>query len=167
MVRRSCLDEVGLFDPELLASEDYNLCLRIARRFSITFMDRPLAIFRLHETNITRDPLFVQEWNLKALIKAIRLDPEILHKAGKNIVQFRISFNTAYMFFSQELYKEARWNFAEALRSRPFHWPTYGYYFGCWLRPSWINRLRMLKRSFVTLKTGLGTEQERQRFIRP
>lgn len=167
LVRRSCLDEVGLFDPELQAAEDYNLWLRIARRFSITYMDRPLAIFRLHATNITRDPLFMQEWHLKALKKMVHLDPRVLHEVGKNVVQFTISFNTAYLFFSQELYKEARWNFAEALRSRPFHWPTYGYYFACWLRPSWINRLRMLKRTFVARRTGLGTEQERQKFIRP
>jgi glycosyltransferase involved in cell wall biosynthesis len=167
LVRRSCLDTAGLFDPELRAAEDYNLWLRIARRFSITYMDRPLAICRLHTTNMTRDSLFMQEWHLKALKKATGLNTEILHEVGKNIVRFTISFKTAYMFFSQELYKEARLNFAEALRFKPFHWPTYCYYFACCLRPSWINRLRMLKRGFVARRTGLSTEQERQRLIRP
>ena len=44
MLRRSLLDEVGLFDPVLPACEDYDLWLRIAWKYPIDLIDRPLIV---------------------------------------------------------------------------------------------------------------------------
>lgn len=44
MLRRSLLDEVGLFDPALPACEDYDLWLRIAWKYPIDLIDRPLIV---------------------------------------------------------------------------------------------------------------------------
>jgi len=46
MMRRSLLDEVGLFDESLPACEDYDLWLRIAWKHPIGLIDRPLIIKR-------------------------------------------------------------------------------------------------------------------------
>lgn len=44
VIRRACLDEVGLFQESLPVSEDFNLWLRIAARWSIAYLPEPLAI---------------------------------------------------------------------------------------------------------------------------
>ncbi|MGA2809756.1 MAG: glycosyltransferase family A protein [Candidatus Acidiferrum sp.] len=44
VVRRECLEQVGLFDESLLVSEDFNLWLRIAAQWKIAFVPEILAI---------------------------------------------------------------------------------------------------------------------------
>ncbi len=44
MMRKSLLDEVGLFDENLPACEDYDLWLRIAWKYPIHLIDRPLIV---------------------------------------------------------------------------------------------------------------------------
>jgi glycosyltransferase involved in cell wall biosynthesis len=44
MLRRSLLEEVGLFDPELPACEDYDLWLRISCLYPIYLIEEPLAL---------------------------------------------------------------------------------------------------------------------------
>ena len=44
VVRRNCLEEVGLFDESLAVSEDFNLWLRIAARSQIAILPEVLAI---------------------------------------------------------------------------------------------------------------------------
>lgn len=46
LVRRSVLDDVGLFDVTLRAEEDWDLILRIAWRYPIGRVEEPLALFR-------------------------------------------------------------------------------------------------------------------------
>ncbi len=46
MMRRSLLDEVGLFDESLPACEDYDLWLRVACRHPIDLIDTPLIVKR-------------------------------------------------------------------------------------------------------------------------
>lgn len=44
VVRRQCLEKVGLFDESLVVGEDFNLWLRIAARWKIAFLPEVLAI---------------------------------------------------------------------------------------------------------------------------
>ncbi len=44
MVKRSLLKEVGLFDEDLPACEDYDLWLRIASRYPVYLIQRPLVV---------------------------------------------------------------------------------------------------------------------------
>jgi glycosyltransferase involved in cell wall biosynthesis len=46
VVRRACLDEVGLFDESISACEDHDLWLRISARWEIEYVDEPLAVYR-------------------------------------------------------------------------------------------------------------------------
>jgi glycosyltransferase involved in cell wall biosynthesis len=49
IVRRSCLDEVGLFDPGLrFGSEDIDLWVRLARRYAVAYIAEPLGKYRIH-----------------------------------------------------------------------------------------------------------------------
>jgi glycosyltransferase involved in cell wall biosynthesis len=53
LVRRAVFDEVGLYDPALLL-DDYDLYLRLALAFEVSFLDGPpLAQYRLHPGQMT------------------------------------------------------------------------------------------------------------------
>ncbi len=57
MMRRSLLDEVGLFDEGLPACEDYDLWLRIAWKYPIHLIDQPLIVKRGgHADQLSRMP---------------------------------------------------------------------------------------------------------------
>lgn len=53
LVRRSALDQAGLFRIELFGPEDWDRWLDIARMFSIGYVAAPIAAYRLHGTSVT------------------------------------------------------------------------------------------------------------------
>lgn len=53
MVRRTCFDEVGVFDASLSRSGDYDMWLRIACGYRFESIQEPLALFRWHSKNKT------------------------------------------------------------------------------------------------------------------
>lgn len=53
MVRKSCHSAVGLYRTDIMA-EDYEMWLRITRKFGIETINEPLASYRRHGDNITR-----------------------------------------------------------------------------------------------------------------
>ena len=177
VVRRSCLDEVGFFDPDNRVSQDYHLWLRIAGKFPITYINRALAIYRIHTTNRRGDGVGPRR-HLAALEKVLRLNPEVFDDVGLNIGHYTLgfqtayklfnqgSFQTAYKLFNQGSYMEARRYFSKARRIRPFHWPCYGYYLACLLPPSWIIGLRHLKQSFAKARSGMLNKEQLQSLMR-
>ncbi len=62
LVRREALEQAGPFDedPELIATEDYDLWLRIARREPIAYMAEPLAFYRVHEHSLSANARFLR-----------------------------------------------------------------------------------------------------------
>ena len=55
VVRKDSLDKVGLFDPALPIAEDFDLWLRIGRRYEIGFQDEILGEHRRHALNTTEN----------------------------------------------------------------------------------------------------------------
>lgn len=55
MFRRDLFEAVAGFDSQILGAEDYELYLRIARRFPIFGYDEIVAEYRQHDTSMTRD----------------------------------------------------------------------------------------------------------------
>lgn len=55
MIRRSCFDEVGVFDPSLAFAEDWDMWLRIAARYSFGVVKEPLTFYRQHPNNATKN----------------------------------------------------------------------------------------------------------------
>jgi glycosyltransferase involved in cell wall biosynthesis len=74
MYRRFVFDSVGSFDPEIKASEDYDLYFRIARRFPVYCHDTVVLENRKHNANMTRDHYRM----LKATIEVIRSQREYI-----------------------------------------------------------------------------------------
>jgi glycosyltransferase involved in cell wall biosynthesis len=51
IAEKALLDEVGGFDPSLIILQDWELAIRLARRGALYSMAEPLALYRVHATN--------------------------------------------------------------------------------------------------------------------
>jgi glycosyltransferase involved in cell wall biosynthesis len=65
--RRAVFESVGLFDVSLLACEDYELYLRIARRFPVACHHNLIAEYRQHANNMSRDYTLMMKTSLRVL----------------------------------------------------------------------------------------------------
>lgn len=79
LVRRDVFDVVGYFDERLTNGEDWEFCLRVARKYKIGFVAEPLLNYRNHGTNATKDVSKMERSTLIAWKKAFDTkDPQIL-----------------------------------------------------------------------------------------
>jgi len=53
MLRRSCLEELGLFNTKMWMCADFELWMRIMHRYDIGFVNEPLSAFRVHPMSAT------------------------------------------------------------------------------------------------------------------
>ncbi len=63
MVRRSVLNQVGVYNEDFIFAQDYELALRIAARFPVANLPEPLLNYRVNSTSaISLKNLKQQEW---------------------------------------------------------------------------------------------------------
>jgi hypothetical protein len=74
MYRRAVFDEVGDFDVTLSACEDYDLYLRIARRFPFVHCDDVIAEYRRHDGNMSND----DERMLRTVMRVLSAQREVV-----------------------------------------------------------------------------------------
>jgi glycosyltransferase involved in cell wall biosynthesis len=79
VVRRTCFDRVGTFEPTLHACEDWDLWLRIARHFPIAFVDEELTRYRIHPGNTARAAVLAGGLRV---VDRLYADPEIPRLTG-------------------------------------------------------------------------------------
>jgi len=119
IVKRECLEKVGLFREDLRISEDYDLWLRIADEYEIGFLDEPLVIRNRHGSNLTEDRYLY-------ITSCIQLFEELLEKNEGNRKRVKIIkeelavryFNLGYYLFELGRLRESRYNFVKSLRYR-------------------------------------------------
>lgn len=72
MMRRSLLDEIGLFDENLPACEDYDLWLRITWKYPVHLIPAPLIVKRGgHPDQLSRMPE-LDKFRIQAILKILR-----------------------------------------------------------------------------------------------
>ncbi|WP_158601448.1 glycosyltransferase family 2 protein [Halosegnis longus] len=57
MVRRSCLDAIGGYDTDLARGVDWDIAIRLARRYKIGFLDEVLVERHFADDNVSGDPI--------------------------------------------------------------------------------------------------------------
>jgi glycosyltransferase involved in cell wall biosynthesis len=65
--RRQTFETIGQFDSRVNASADYDLYLRITRRFPVASHDAVVAYYRHHDANMSSDPVLMLETTLAVL----------------------------------------------------------------------------------------------------
>lgn len=53
MIKKEVLDRAGYFDERLAYNEEYELWLRVAEKYSVSYIDQPLVRYRRHARNIS------------------------------------------------------------------------------------------------------------------
>ena len=71
MMKRSLFDEVGLFDEDLPACEDYDLWLRVSRRYPVHLIETPLIIKRGGHADQLSQATGLDKFRIRALKKII------------------------------------------------------------------------------------------------
>ncbi len=71
MIKKCLFDEIGMFDEDLPACEDYDLWLRISYKYPVYLIDEPLIIKRGgHSDQLSKEP-GLDKYRIKALEKII------------------------------------------------------------------------------------------------
>jgi len=117
VVRRACLEDVGLFDESLIGAEDYNLFLRLARRYPFGFIKRVLVQKRDHEGNLSEDLHQMCHDEILNLHKIADMFPDEEIPKRKLTGQIYLRFGK-YHFNKQE-FSSARACFLNAIRRSP------------------------------------------------
>jgi glycosyltransferase involved in cell wall biosynthesis len=76
MVRRSCLEEVGLFDESLTSGEDRDMWLRLAARFAVYQVASPCWWYRHHEGQMSQNASRMFDNARRVLDKFFRVHSE-------------------------------------------------------------------------------------------
>ncbi|MCX5749199.1 MAG: glycosyltransferase [Candidatus Saganbacteria bacterium] len=83
VIDRKVLKETGLFDPEMMMVEEYDLFLRIASKYPADYVDEPLAKYRIHDRNYS--------WGRES--DAIREEKKVLEKLNEFIPNFKSDYS--------------------------------------------------------------------------
>lgn len=113
MYRRDCLEAVGGFDPAYRACEDYELYLRLARRFPMASANDMIAEYRLHTRNMSNDSAFMLKSALAALAAQERFlgdDAERRRARAEGIRRWKSFYAGQQILKMYEAAKDRRWS---------------------------------------------------------
>ncbi len=117
LIRRSCLDAAGWLDEHLPQSTDYDLWLRLARRYPFAYLDGIFTHYRVHDENISGN----LEGRIKAHLHTLS-KPELT--AGMSWKSLRLRkasayFQVANQYFTNGLYRKGAACYARAVLYHP------------------------------------------------
>jgi glycosyltransferase involved in cell wall biosynthesis len=120
LLRKHCLDTVGLFDDTLPRSQDFDLWLRIAAVFHFEYVPEPLYKYSIHDNRISTD--------LNAALRGL----ELLETKYKDSPIPKAAYSEEYMslgvmFCLAGNAKEGRKALVKSIQLAPFRMKHYSY----------------------------------------
>ena len=132
VVPKVIFDRVGLFDPRLVPTEDWDMWLRIAALYPIDYVDRPLARYRLHKdvTSWSNPTPRLYESTCRLLDKAEQLYAGRSWQVRRMVHLKRAVSHYAYgvKLMRSRAYAEARLCFISSVKACRFYAPSYARY---------------------------------------
>lgn len=120
MMRRDCLFKVGLWDTTFRhGSVDFDLLVRLAKKYSVAFIDEPAGKVRVHPDSITgiRDLSELERTNSR-IFESIFKDPEVgqLFSGLRSKAYFRLYLRLALNAYTRKDRKTSNLYFTKALK---------------------------------------------------
>lgn len=107
LIHRSVLDEVGLFDEDLPVCEDYDLWLRIARRYQVGLVDEMLIVKHGgHDDQLSTRYWGMDRFRIKAMEKHLDEHPWRLAVLNELIKKCGVVASGAHKRGNLEVYEE-------------------------------------------------------------
>ena len=134
VIRRECLDSVGLCDETLPACEDWDLWIRIFSHYKVGFLERSLAKYRLHNYNMSKgnDP----KVSLNRILAMYDRIEQKLNDIGGTLLDARnqaiLDLQLAFHLFSADRMEEAKRYLHSAFQKDPSLLED-GLFFNDWL----------------------------------
>ena len=153
LLRKKCLEKVGLFDSQLDLAEDWDLWLRISYQFRLYYIDKALALYRWREHSPEYLLLLTEScWKILVKLLSNRLIDQSLYPVWKKSF---LKHTTKILFYSYDLLRisKVKKYFWESIKISPtlsLHWCLWR-----WLLKSLLGE-RMVK-TFRDLKTRVQT----------
>jgi glycosyltransferase involved in cell wall biosynthesis len=126
MVKRDCLDTVGLFKEKYFIAEDWELWMRILLNYEIDILDESLILYRLHDSNISKDRLRSRLYKIQIIEDEI-LSNNMLHGLLEDKVLVDLQkkyFSVAKMLYKKDRKEEALFNLGKAISLKKNSWTT-------------------------------------------
>ncbi|MHC4139756.1 MAG: glycosyltransferase family 2 protein [Planctomycetota bacterium] len=105
IVKKECLDAVGPYDESLSLGDEYDMFLRISKKFQCGFVDKGLTRYRIHDTNASNNDFLFDKENL-GVYKKIYSNFTDLDGIEKKILKKRIARYS--MKVAKELYRQGQ-----------------------------------------------------------
>jgi hypothetical protein len=139
LVRKDCLHEVGPLNEKLSGVDDYELWLRISRRYPIGHLHDVVALYRFHDLNVSRDSFDMTFRDLAAIQSIVETFPEVYQTLGAQVVNHRLAYlhcelGRWYMWKSRDFVRAKR-HFYEAIKLHPRDFTSYRRFLWCALTP--------------------------------
>jgi glycosyltransferase involved in cell wall biosynthesis len=123
VIRASVVDTVGFMDEDarLKANEDHEYWLRIAHRFPIGYIDKPLALYRQHQEGISRAAEADSQAKIALIEKLDRLYPEFVanHRRERDQWLSVVHYRLGRVFLREGRTSAAQRQFLYSWRSFP------------------------------------------------
>jgi glycosyltransferase involved in cell wall biosynthesis len=154
VVSRWCLERIGQFDEDIRepSAEDLDLWLRIARNYSLAYINEPLVLYRQHLANGSLKQRVMVESEYYVLRKALRRDPGLPRTIGEDKVHrkmFELAFHAGYSNVDVDELARGRRYFWEALAYRPQSVKAWAFWASTFLPLELRKGLRSWKRGFA------------------
>ncbi len=163
MYRRNALVADGGFDPSLPAAENYDLCLRLARRYPTRMHTTPVAAYRKHADPGVRDPALMHEAVLEVLRRQeqfVQHDEQLARAHREGVTHYTEHYGRKQLARIKEGLRRGGRRRRETLRALAAMW---------WHLPGWMTRrvsgalLRRLLHPF-TLMLPVGARRSLARW---
>ncbi len=125
MIRRECVDKIGLLNEsrELIAVEDYEYWLRLARAFPIKGITKTMAYYRVHANNLMGEGEDIERGlrlPLLALKEAERLFPDCWQQCDveREVLLARLHIRAGFAWKQRGEWRKCLKKFRQALQLR-------------------------------------------------
>lgn len=127
VMRRKCLEEVGLFDEKIFIPADLDLWLRLARRYPVCRVDAPLSKYRMDSNYTLKNIRLSLDEHLYVLDK-LSTEEGGVPPGLEEKVRRRFLYMHAMMYRKIDDVDHARQTLKRALEECPFSWSIFANY---------------------------------------
>lgn len=110
MIRRRCLDEVGLFDPRFSMHSDVEMWARLAGRYDVVYLPETLITLLPREPGHFLEDHYWWEKTVDVRVKRLALLGTLGARSWRERLPFELRARALYAFHALVLLKNRRWS---------------------------------------------------------
>lgn len=123
MIPNAVFDDVGLFREELLSSEDYEMWLRITKKYAVWSLGKPLVRYRVHTNSLSHNTPKMHFYHGCTLYIALAEAPASVQKLRNRIMYaYNLTYAAQYLGFNEFSAFRTQYKIAAAYQPHSIGW---------------------------------------------